>query len=455
MLDIKVLRQEPERIKEALKKRFNPLDIEPAIELDKQRRAILAEVEQKKAKQNEITKQIPQMKKNGENTDQIFAEMKELSNDIKADDEKVRDIDEQLRNFMLRIPNIPNPEVPVGKDDTENVELRKFSEPRKFDFEPKAHWDIGTDLDILDFERGTKIAGTRFTVYKGLGARLERAVIQFFLNTHTEESGYTEIFPPYMVNRASMTGTGQLPKFEEDAFKVVNNGFFLIPTAEVPVTNLHRDEILSGDQLPIKYTAYKSLERSANLVCSGSHAILTVPIGPLRCLAIIISACFRAEAGSAGRDTRGLIRQHQFNKVELVKFVKPETSYDELEKLTNDAEKLLQKLGLAYRVVCLSTGDLGFSSAKTYDIEVWMPSYGRYVEISSCSNFEDYQARRANIKYKETPKDKAQFVHTLNGSGLAVGRTVAAILENYQNEDGTVTVPEVLVPYMGTDKISK
>ena len=423
MLDIKVLRQEPERIKEAFKKRFNPLDIEPAIELDKQRRAILAEVEQKKAKQNEITKQIPQMKKNGENTDQIFAEMKELSNDIKADDEKVRDIDEQLRNFMLRIPNIPNPEVPVGKDDTENVELRKFSEPRKFDFEPKAHWDIGTDLDILDFERGTKIAGTRFTVYKGLGARLERAVIQFFLNTHTEESGYTEIFPPYMVNRASMTGTGQLPKFEEDAFKVVNNGFFLIPTAEVPVTNLHRDEILSGDQLPIKYTAY--------------------------------SACFRAEAGSAGRDTRGLIRQHQFNKVELVKFVKPETSYDELEKLTNDAEKLLQKLGLAYRVVCLSTGDLGFSSAKTYDIEVWMPSYGRYVEISSCSNFEDYQARRANIKYKETPKDKAQFVHTLNGSGLAVGRTVAAILENYQNEDGTVTVPEVLVPYMGTDKISK
>ncbi len=319
MLDIKVLRQEPERIKEALKKRFNPLDIEPAIELDKQRRAILAEVEQKKAKQNEITKQIPQMKKNGENTDQIFAEMKELSNDIKADDEKVRDIDEQLRNFMLRIPNIPNPEVPVGKDDTENVELRKFSEPRKFDFEPLAHWDIGKNLDILDPESGTKIAGTRFTVYKGLGARLERAVIQFFLNTHTEERLYG-ILPPYMVNRASMTGTGQLPKFEEDAFKVVNNGFFLIPTAEVPVTNLHRDEILSGDQLPIKYTAY--------------------------------SACFRAEAGSAGRDTRGLIRQHQFNKVELVKFVNPETSYDELEKLTNDAEKLLQKLGLAYRVVC-------------------------------------------------------------------------------------------------------
>lgn len=423
MLDIKILRQEPERIKEALKKRNNDLEIEPAIVLDKERRAILTEVEQKKAKQNEISKQIPQLKKAGENTDAIFAEMKELSNEIKADDEKVREIDEKLQNFMLRIPNIPNAEVPVGTDDSENVEIRKFGEPRKFDFEPKAHWDIGTDLDILDFERGTKVAGTRFTVYKGLGARLERAVIQFFLNTHADESGYKEILPPYMVNRASMTGTGQLPKFEEDAFKVVNNGYFLIPTAEVPVTNLHRDEILDGNTLPIKYCAY--------------------------------SACFRAEAGSAGRDTRGLIRQHQFNKVELVKFVKPENSYDELEKLTNDAEKLLQLLNIPYRVVCLSTGDLGFSSAKTYDIEVWLPSYGRYVEISSCSNFEDYQARRANIRYKDNPKDKAQFVHTLNGSGLAVGRTVAAILENYQNEDGTVTIPDVLVPYMGKEKISK
>lgn len=423
MLDIKILRQEPERIKDALKKRNNPLDIEPAIELDKQRRAILTEVEQKKAKQNEISKKIPQMKKAGENTDSIFAEMKELSNEIKADDDKVREIDEQLRDFMLKIPNIPNPEVPVGADDSENVEIRKFGTPREFDFEAKAHWDIGTDLDILDFERGTKVAGTRFTVYKGLGARLERSVIQFFLNTHTEESGYREIFPPYMVNRASMTGTGQLPKFEEDAFKVVNNGYFLIPTAEVPVTNLHRDEILDGNDLPIKYSAY--------------------------------SACFRAEAGSAGRDTRGLIRQHQFNKVELVKFTKPEDSYDELEKLTHDAEILLQKLGIPYRVVCLSTGDLGFSSAKTYDIEVWMPSYGRYVEISSCSNFEDYQARRANIRYKNNPKDKAQFVHTLNGSGLAVGRTVAAILENFQNADGSVTIPEVLVPYMGRDKITK
>lgn len=420
MLDIKILRNEPEKIKEALKKRNNDLDITPAIELDKQRREILSEVEKKKAQQNEISKKIPQMKKAGEDTSKIFADMKELSNEIKEDDDKVRDIDAQLRDYMLRIPNIPNDSCPVGTDDSDNLELRKNGTPRQFTFEPKAHWDIGTALDILDFERGTKIAGTRFTVYKGLGARLERAVIQYFLNTHTDR-GYTEIFPPFMVNRASMTGTGQLPKFEEDAFKVTNNGYFLIPTAEVPVTNLHRDEILDGSQLPIKYCAY--------------------------------SACFRAEAGSAGRDTRGIIRQHQFNKVEMVKFSKPEDSYEELEKLTNDAEVLLQGLGIPYRVVCLSTGDLGFSSAKTYDIEVWMPSYNRYVEISSCSNFEDYQARRANIRYKETPKDKAQFVHTLNGSGLAVGRTVAAILENFQNEDGTVTVPEALVPYMGTDII--
>ncbi len=420
MLDIKLLRTEPEKIKEALKNRSSDLDITPAIELDSQRREILAKVEQMKAKQNEITKQIPAMKKAGENTDAIFAEMKELSGEIKELDAKVAEIDEALRDFMLRIPNIPSDKSPIGCDDSDNVEIRKWSEPRKFDFEAKAHWDIGTGLDILDFDRGAKIAGTRFTVYKGLGARLERSVIQYFLNTHTEH-GYTEIFPPYMVNRASMTGTGQLPKFEEDAFKVTNNGYFLIPTAEVPVTNLHRDEILDGAKLPIKYCAY--------------------------------SACFRAEAGSAGRDTRGLIRQHQFNKVELVKFAKPEESYKELESLTNDAERLLQGLGIPYRVVALSTGDLGFSSACTYDIEVWMPSYQRYVEISSCSNFEDYQARRANIRYKENPKDKAQLVHTLNGSGLAVGRTVAAILENYQNADGTVTVPEALVPYMGTDII--
>lgn len=423
MLDIKILRTEPDKIRQALKNRNSDLDITPAIELDKQRRELLADVEQKKAKQNEITKKIPAMKKAGENTDEIFAQMKELSNEIKEDDAKVSAIDEELRNFMLKIPNIPNDTVPIGKDDSENIEMRRWGEPRKFDFEAKPHWDIGTDLDILDFDRGAKVAGTRFTVYKGLGSRLERSVVQYFLNTHTEESGYTEIFPPYMVNRASMTGTGQLPKFEEDAFKVTNNGYFLIPTAEVPVTNLHRDEILDGSKLPIKYCAY--------------------------------SACFRAEAGSAGRDTRGLIRQHQFNKVELVKFADPETSYAELESLTNDAEKLLQGLGIPYRVVTLSSGDLGFSSAKTYDIEVWMPSYGRYVEISSCSNFEDYQARRANIRFKRNPKDKAQYVHTLNGSGLAVGRTVAAILENFQNEDGSVTIPDALKQYMGTDKITK
>ena len=423
MLDIKILRQNPEIIKEALKNRCNDLDITPAIELDKQRREILAEVEQIKGKQNEIRKKVPAMKKAGENTDELFKEMKELSNTIKLDDEKVREIDEQLKDFMLKIPNIPNASCPIGSDDSENVELRRWGTPREFDFEFKPHWDLGTDLDIFDFERGTKIAGTRFTVYKGLGSRLERSVIQYFLNTHTEQSGYTEVFTPFMVNRASMTGTGQLPKFEEDAYNVKNNDFFMIPTAEVPVTNLFRDEILDGSELPIKYCAY--------------------------------SACFRAEAGSAGRDTRGLIRQHQFNKVELVKFAKPENSYEELESLTNDAEKLLQGLGIPYRVVCLSTGDLGFSSAKTYDIEVWMPSYGRYVEISSCSNFEDYQARRANIRFKETAKDKAQFVHTLNGSGLAVGRTVAAILENFQNADGSITIPEALVPYMGTDTIKK
>lgn len=421
MLDVKILRQEPERIREALKNRCNDLDITPAIELDKARREILTEVEKKKAEQNAISKKIPAMKKAGEDTSEIFKEMKILSNEIKEDDDKVRDIDSQLRAFMLKIPNIPNRSCPVGADDSENVELRKWGEPRKFDFDFKAHWDIGTDLDILDFERGTKISGTRFTVYKGLGARLERSVIQYFLNTHTEQSGYTEILPPYMVNRDSMTGTGQLPKFEEDAYNVKNNDFFMIPTAEVPVTNLHRDEILDGTKLPIKYCAY--------------------------------SACFRAEAGSAGRDTRGLIRQHQFNKVELVKFARPENSYDELESLTNDAEKLLQGLGIPYRVVCLSTGDLGFSSAKTYDIEVWMPSYGRYVEISSCSNFEDYQARRANIRFKDSSKDKARFVHTLNGSGLAVGRTVAAILENFQNADGSVTIPDALVGYMGCDTI--
>ena len=423
MLDIKVIRTETERVKKALARRKEVVDIDALLALDNERREALFEVEKKKNAQNEESKKIPVLKKEGKDVSALFEDMKKLSAEIKEYDEKIRNLDEQINKVMLTIPNIPADDVPDGETDEDNVEVRKFMEPTKFDFEPKAHWDIGADLDILDAPTAGKVTGTRFTFYKDKGARLERSIINFYLNTHTEQNGYMEVFPPYMVHRRSMIGTGQLPKFEEDAFKVMNTDYFLIPTAEVPVTNMYRDQILDGNKLPIKHVAY--------------------------------SACFRAEAGSAGRDTRGLIRQHQFNKVELVKFVKPETSYDELEKLTNDAEKLLQKLGLAYRVVCLSTGDLGFSSAKTYDIEVWMPSYGRYVEISSCSNFEDYQARRANIKYKETPKDKAQFVHTLNGSGLAVGRTVAAILENYQNEDGTVTVPEVLVPYMGTDKISK
>ena len=364
------------------------------------------------------------MKKAGEDVTPIFAQMKELSEKIKQDDEKVKELDVLIDEIMYSIPNIPNAEVPDGDTDEDNIEIRRFMEPTKFDFEPKAHWDVGANLDILDAERAGKVTGARFTYYKGLGARLERAIINFFLDTHTEESGYKEIFPPYMVHRRSMVGTGQLPKFEEDAFKVANTEYFLIPTAEVPVTNMYRDEILDAKDLPVKHVAY--------------------------------SACFRAEAGSAGRDTRGLIRQHQFNKVELVKFADPENSYEELEKLTRDAEKVLQLLKLPYRVVKICVGDLGFTAAKKYDIEVWMPSYNRYVEISSCSNFEDFQARRANIKFKRNPKEKAQFVHTLNGSGVAIGRTAAAILENYQNEDGTVTIPDVLVPYMGgVEKIEK
>lgn len=422
MLDIKIIRENPDKVKAALKTRNADYDeyIDSILEIDEKRRKLSTETDNLKAEQNRVTKQIPIMKKNGENTDAVMAEMKEISEKIKADNAVISELEAKQKDTLLRIPNIPSDTTPVGKDDSENVEIRKWGEPSAFDFEPLAHWDIGKNLNILDPETAAKVTGARFHFYKGLGARLERAVISYFLNTHTE-NGYTEILPPYMVNRASMTGTGQLPKFEEDAFKLANNDYFLIPTAEVPVTNMHRDEIITGDYLPIKYCAY--------------------------------SACFRAEAGSAGRDQRGLIRQHQFNKVELVKFVEPETSFDELEKLTNDAERVLQGLGLPYRVVALSTGDIGFSSAKTYDIEVWMPSYNRYVEISSCSNFMDYQARRAGIRYKKTPKDKAQFVHTLNGSGVAVGRTVAAILENYQNADGSVTIPEALVPFMGTDTI--
>ncbi len=425
MIDIKILRNEPEKLIKALERRKETrVDIDGLLALDKERREILYNVEQMKNKQNSVSKQIPVFKKEGKDTAEIFAEMKELSEEIKKSDEKVRELDEKIQTIMYTIPNIANETVPEGDTDEDNVEIRKFSEPTKFDFEPKAHWDLGEDLGILDAPTAAKITGTRFTVYKDLGAALERAVINFYLDTHTRENGYTEIFPPFMVHRNSMIGTGQLPKFEEDAFKVAGTDYFLVPTAEVPVTNMHRDEILEGDKLPLKYCAY--------------------------------TACFRAEAGSAGRDTRGLIRQHQFNKVELVKFTKPEDSYAELEKLVNDAESVLKLLNIPYRVVKICIGDLGFTAAMKYDIEVWMPSYGRYVEISSCSNFEDFQSRRANIKYKNSPKDKAQLVHTLNGSGVAIGRTVAAILENYQNADGSVTIPEILRPYMGgIEKIEK
>lgn len=420
MLDIRVIRENPEKVKAAMKTRNKDMDalVDEILEIDKERRALSSKNDELKAQQNAASKEIPQIKKAGGDISEIMARMNAIKEEIKKDDAVISELETRQKKIMYEFPNIPSDKTPLGKDDSENVEIRRWGEPRKFDFEAKAHWDIGSDLGILDPETAAKVTGARFHFYRGLGSRLERSIINFFLNTHTEH-GYMEIFPPYMVNRASMTGTGQLPKFEEDAFKT-NNDYFLIPTAEVPVTNMHRDEILDAAQLPIKYCAY--------------------------------SACFRAEAGSAGRDTRGLIRQHQFNKVELVKFVKPENSYDELESLTNDAERVLQLLGLPYRVVALSTGDIGFSSAMTYDIEVWMPSYNRYVEISSCSNFEDFQARRAAIRSKDG-KGKAQLVHTLNGSGVAVGRTVAAILENYQNEDGSVTVPEALRTYMGVDVI--
>lgn len=422
MLDIKLIRDNPDFVKEKLLTRqtnFND-DIDKLLDLDVQRRMLIAETESKKAEQNAVSKQIPQLKKEGKDVQPIFAEMKKLSDIVSENNTKLNEIDDTIETILLYIPNLPDDSIPVGVDETANTEIRRWGEPRKFEFTPKAHWDIGKDLDILDPDTAGKVTGARFHFYKGYGARLERAIISYYLDVHTE-NGYTEILPPYMVNRDSMKGTGQLPKFEEDAFKVENTDYFLVPTAEVPVTNMYKNDILTGETLPIKYCAY--------------------------------SACFRAEAGSAGRDTRGLIRQHQFNKVELVKFADPEKSFEELESLTLDAEKVLQGLGLPYRVICLSTGDLGFSSAKTYDIEVYMPSYDRYVEISSCSNFLDYQARRANIRFKRDVKDKAAYVHTLNGSGVAVGRTVAAILENFQNEDGTITIPDVLRKYMGIETI--
>ena len=423
MLDIKRIREDYEGVKERVEFRGKgSFGIENVKKYDEERRELLAEVEQKRARQNTVSREIPKLKKEGKDTTDIMAEMKELSAEIKQDNAKLAEVEDNLRNALLGVPNTPYEDVQYGEDDTANVELRKWNEPTKFDFEPKAHWDIGTDLDILDFDRAAKISGARFTVYKGLGARLERAIMNFMLDLHTIEQDYTEILPPFMVNRDSMIGTGQLPKFEEDMFYVPQKDFFLIPTAEVPVTNLRREEIIDESELPIHYTAY--------------------------------TPCFRAEAGSAGRDTRGIIRQHQFNKVELVKFVKPEDSWDELESLTNDAEEVLKRLGLPYHVVRLSSGDLGFSSAMTYDIEVWMPSYGRYVEISSCSNFLDYQARRANIRFRRAG-GKPEYVHTLNGSGLAIGRTTAAVLENYQQEDGSVVVPEALRKYMGGVEVIK
>ena len=422
MLDIKRIRQNPQELRDALKARNKDISIDEFLAQDEKRRRLMAQVEEKKALRNAESKKIGEIKKRGGSEAEvagIMEEMRKVGDEIAAFDADIAELDAAMDAFLMTVPNFPHESVPLGKDDHDNVEKRRWGTPREFGWTPKAHWDIGTDLGILDFDTAAKVSGARFTFYRGLGARLERAIINFFLNTHVE-NGYDEVYPPYMVTRATMTGTGQLPKFEEDAYKV-DKDTFLIPTAEVPVTNMYREMILDGAQLPIRHCAY--------------------------------STCFRAEAGSAGRDTRGLIRQHQFNKVELVKFTAPEDSYDELEKLTDDACHVLDLLGLPYRVVRLCTGDLGFSSAMTYDIEVWMPSYGRYVEISSCSDFEDYQARRAAIRYKTDPRGKAMFVHTLNGSGVAVGRTVAAILENYQQADGSVRVPEALVPYMGVDTI--
>lgn len=418
MLDLKKVCDNIEYVEERLSGRSGHFPIAEVAQKAKRRKEIIREVEALKAEKNKVSAEIAQMKREGKACDDLIKKMRDEGDKIKAFDDELSEVENSLKELMYAIPNLPDESVPVGSDSDDNVEVRRWGEPTKFDFEPKAHWDIGTNLDMLNFEQAGKITGARFTVYRNWGAKLERAIMNLMLDTHAK-SGYTEIFPPFMVNRDSMLGTGQLPKFEEDMFAVKGTNYYLIPTAEVPVTNLHRGDVLSADQLPIKYCAY--------------------------------TACFRAEAGSAGRDTRGLIRQHQFNKVELVKFAHPDHSFEELESLTHDAEKILQLLKIPYRVVCLCTGDLGFSSTKTYDIEVWLPSYGRYVEISSCSNFVDFQARRANIRFKEN--GKTQFVHTLNGSGLAIGRTTAAVMENYQNADGSITVPEVLRPYIGTDII--
>lgn len=423
MLDRKLLRNNFEEIKARLEKRGEDLsELMNFGTLDERRRNIIARVEEIKARRNEASKQISVFKREKKDATALIEEMQTVSAEIKELDNELEEVEEKLDHMMYNIPNVPHESVPVGEDEDDNVEVRSWGEKPAFNFEPEAHWDVATNLDILDFERASKVAGSRFVFYKGLGARLERALMSFMMDLHADEHGYEEMIPPFLVNRESMTGTGQLPKFEEDAFLIEEWDYFLIPTSEVPVTNFHRDEILTSEELPKKYVAQ--------------------------------SACFRSEAGSAGRDTRGLIRQHQFNKVELVQFVKPEDSYDTLEKLTNHAEKVLQLLGLHYRVMSMSTGDLGFTAAKKYDIEVWIPTQNTYREISSCSNFEGFQARRAGIRYRDED-GKPQFVHTLNGSGLAVGRTVTAILENFQQEDGSVVIPEILRPYMGGKEVIK
>lgn len=420
MLDLKFVRTNPEIVKEALMKRNSNVSLDEFLKQEEDRRKLLFDVESLKAKRNTVSEEVGRLKKSGEDAEQLILEMREVGQEIKNLEDKLNEIEKSMEAVLYEIPNIPHESVPLGVDETANVQVRSWGTPRDFSFEPLAHFELGEKLDILDFARAGKVTGARFTFYKGLGAKLERALISFMLDRHTDK-GYVEVLPPYMVHRNSMIGTGQLPKFEEDAFKVAGTDYFLIPTAEVPVTNMYREEILEADQLPIHHCAY--------------------------------SACFRAEAGSAGRDTRGLIRQHQFNKVELVKFSLPEKSYEELESLTRDAESILQELELPYRVMALSTGDIGFSSAKTYDLEVWLPSFNTYREISSCSNFEDFQARRANIRFRRAPKAKPEYLHTLNGSGLAIGRTVSAILENYQEADGRVRVPKVLQPYMGVEYI--
>lgn len=420
MLDVKKIRSNPDLVVSALKKRNIDFDLPEFLSLDQNRRDLIFKSEQLKKNQNAASKEVGIKKANNESCEELFADLKKLSDEIKALDDEIAECDEKIKNFLLSVPNTPHESVLPGKDSDDNIEIRKFGEPTSFNFEPKPHWELGENLKILDFATGAKVSGSRFTFLRGLGAKLERAVVSFFLDVHAG-FGYTEVFPPFIVNSASMVGTGQLPKFKEDMFHISGTDYYLIPTAEVPVTNMYRNDILSFDSLPIYHAAY--------------------------------SACFRAEAGSAGRDTRGLIRQHQFNKVELVKIVAPEDSYKELEELTDNAEQVLRLLGLPYRVVALCGGDLGFSSAKTYDIEVWMPSYGRYVEISSCSNFEDFQARRSNMRFKRNLESKTEFVHTLNGSGVAVGRCVAAILENYQTEDGRVKIPDVLTSYMGAEFI--